>query len=118
MAVVRLNHEAYNHARSIIENGLEVEHDSNWDAVKPTEDEVINFLDTHALKEYGSWFLGIDPDADPNDKSKYLYPTGDLKVIHRSALELSEKEAARKGHGEIAAAARKLLTLIAQNKKL
>jgi hypothetical protein len=117
MAVVRLNQEAYEQARSIIENGLEVEHDSNWDAVKPTEDEIIHFLDTHSLKDYGRWFLGIDAKADPNDKSKYLYPTGDLKVIHRSALELSEKEAARHGHGDVAAAARKLLTLISQNKK-
>jgi hypothetical protein len=118
MAVVRLNQEAYNQARSIIENGLEVEHDKNWEAVKPTEDEVIHFLDTHSLKDYGRWFLGIDPDADPDDKSKYLYPSGDLKVIHKSALELSEKEAARKGDGDVAAAARKLLTLIEQNKKL
>lgn len=110
---IRLNQEAYNQAVSIIKNGLEVEHDSNnWQEVKPTEDEVIHYLDTHSLKDYGRWFLGINSEADPNDKSKYLYPVGDLKVVHKSALLLAEKESARSNHAEIRGAVRKLLEMI------
>lgn len=51
MAII-LNQAAYTHANTIIQNGREVEHDiHNWDAVKPTEDEVIRYLYNHALSE-------------------------------------------------------------------
>jgi len=110
---VKLNQEAYNHAMALIKNGLEIEHDTNnWDEVEPTENETVEYLNTHTLSEYGRWFLGIDTEADQKDKSKYLYPTGDLKVIHKSALMLSEREAKQQNHGEIAATAKKLLEMI------
>lgn len=115
---IKLNQEAYEHAVRLIKNGLEVEHDlNNWDEVEPTEDEVVNFIDTHSLKEYGVWFLGIDTDADPKDISKYLYPTGDLKIVHQSALLKSVEEAVYYGHEEIKNAAEGLLRLIKEKKR-
>ncbi len=82
MAVV-LNKAAYDHAVAIIKKGLEIEHDvKNWHEVKPTPDEIARFLDTHTLDEYGTWFLGINTDADQKDKSKFEYPFGDLQVLH------------------------------------
>lgn len=113
---IELNQKAYKHAVSLIQNGLEVEHDAkNWNAVKPTEDEIIRYLNTHDLDAYGRWFLGIDTAADPKDKSKYLYPTGDLKIIHKSALTLSAADATKQRHEEIASAARALLDMIESN---
>ncbi len=117
MAII-LNQAAYTHAHTIIQNGLEVEHDSNnWSAVKPTEDEVIKYLNNHALAEYGNWFLGINTDADPKDKLKYMYPFGDLKVLHKSALIAIEREAGSQHHHDIKKAAKKLLDLIQPRKK-
>lgn len=110
---IQLNQAAYNHAAALIKNGLEVEHDTNnWAEAKPTENDIIRYLDTHDLADYGNWFLGINTDADPKDKSKYLYPTGDLDIIHKGALAMSEKEAAQRNNAEIQNAAKKLLELI------
>jgi|HubBroStandDraft_4_1064222.scaffolds.fasta_scaffold120692_1 hypothetical protein len=117
MAII-LNKAAYIHANTIIKNGLEVEHDSNnWNAVKPTEDEVIRYLDSHTLSEYGNWFLAINTDADQKDPLKYMYPFGDLKVLHRSALIAIEREAGSKHHHEIKKAAQDLLNLMQSEKK-
>ena len=117
MAII-LNQAAYTHANTIIQNGLEVEHDTNnWDAVKPTEDEVIRYLNNHTLAEYGNWFLAINTDADQKDKLKYLYPFGDLKVLHKSALITIEKEAESQHHHDIKKAAKRLLDLIDARKK-
>jgi hypothetical protein len=108
-----LNKQAYEHAVEIIKDGLEVEHDvSNWEEVKPTPDEQVRHLNTHSLDEYGLWFLGIDTDADKDDKSKFLYPYGDFSVLHKSALIVAEQQATQKHHHEIKVAAQKLLAMI------
>lgn len=112
MSIV-LNKAAYEHAIAIIKKGLEVEHDSrNWHEVEPTSSEIARFLDTHSLEEYGLWFLGIDTSVDPKDKSKYLYPYGDLQVLHESALVAAEKVAASKHDEAIKTAAHTLMDLL------
>src|SRR5579859_8239006 len=93
---IKLNKAGYDHALAIIKNGLEVEHDTNnWEAVKPTKDEIVRFLNAHTLEEYGQWFLGINTDADQKDKSKYVLPLGDFSVLHKSALMAAATEAAK-----------------------
>jgi hypothetical protein len=110
---MKLNEAAYKHAVAIIQNGLEVEHDSkNWDDVKATSDEEVRFLNSHNMEEYGSWFLGIDTDADPKNRNKYRYPFGDFSVLHRSALIAAEKEAGKHHHHDIKMAVQKLLAMI------
>lgn len=110
---IELNKSGYERAITIIKDELEVEHDSNnWDEVAPTEDEVIRYLNAHSLAEYGSWFLGVDTDADANDKSKFVYPFGDFSVLHKSALLRIQKDAEQHHHSEIAAAVKRLLEMI------
>lgn len=109
---IKLHKEGFDHAKAVIENGLEVEHSSNWDAVKPTKDEEVRHLNTHTLDEYGIWFLGIDTEVPENDKSKFVYPHGDLKVVHKSALIIAEEQAREKGHKDIQKAAQELIELI------
>ncbi|MBY0109589.1 MAG: hypothetical protein K2X90_00560 [Candidatus Babeliaceae bacterium] len=115
---IKINKEGYEHALEIIKNGLEVEHEtSNWKEIKPDVNEMAQFLNTHSLKEYGLWFLGIDTDADQNSKDKYVYPYGDFSVLHKSGLIAAEQEAGNKHNHEIKSAAQKLLAMINQNKK-
>lgn len=110
---IKLNKPGYDHAMQIIKNGLEVEHDvGNWEAVKATPDEVARYLNTHTLEEYGFWFLGIDTDADPESKNKYVFPYGDLSVLHKSALIVAEQQATNKHLHEIKSAAQNLLAMI------
>jgi hypothetical protein len=116
--MIKLNLAGYDHAEYLIKNGLEIEYDThNWEAVKPTRTELVEFLDAHTLEEYGTWFLGINTDADPQSTNKYVYPFGDLKVIHQSALILTAQEAKKNGDTEIFDAAEKLLKMIKSNKK-
>lgn len=86
----------------------------NWNDHKPTVDEVDKFLNTHYTSEYGQWFLGINTDYPRDTKEHYLYPHGDLKIVHRSAIEQVEKEAQT---NEIKEAARKLLQLVDKKAK-
>lgn len=112
---IKLNKAGYERAVEIIKNGLEVEHNADmnaWDAIKATANEEERYLDTHDLDEYGQWFLGVDTDADPKDRSKYLYPFGDFSVLHKSALLVAQQQAAQKNQTEIASAAQKLLGMI------
>jgi len=111
---IKFNTMAYDNAKKLIQGKLEVaKHHSNWAEDKPTPDEVSKYLNTHDIvQNYGLWFLGLNMDIPKDAKEHYVYPTGDLKIVHRSALVESEKQAKQKGHTEIAQAARKLIDLI------
>lgn len=110
---IRLNQEAVAHARQMIQQGLEVNHDrGHWEAVQPTKDEVLHFLQTHDLDEYGLWFLGIDEEADQQDPQRYVYPYGDLKIVHMSALLAAESQAQQHQDHDIKKAAHELLQLL------
>lgn len=110
---IKINQAAYDYAVEIINDGLEVEHNtSNWKEVKPDVDETARYLNTHSLDEYGLWFLGINSDADQNSKDKFVYPFGDFAVLHKSALIAAEQESGNKHHHEIKQAVQKLLAMI------
>ncbi len=115
---IKLHKAGYEHAKELIEGGLEVDHESgNWQGHKPTDDEIDKFIENHYLPEYGLWFLGIDTDYIKNDKNKYMYPHGNLGIVHISALKLAASEAARKGHKDIEKAALELIELISKQKR-
>ncbi|HVW99823.1 MAG TPA: hypothetical protein VHA52_05250 [Candidatus Babeliaceae bacterium] len=112
---IKLNEEALSYAEKLIDGKLEVEHGKkwNWQEHRPTPDESAKFLNTHYLRtEYGLWFLGIDTEKPDTSKEHYVYPYGDLKIVHREALVAARDKANKDGHHEIARAAEKLLKLI------
>ncbi len=115
---IKLNEAGFEHAKELISGGLEVERRAdNWNAHKATADEVAKFLETHYLEEYGLWFLGIDTEAPENSKDRYVFPYGDLKIVHKGALIVAEEEAARKGAKEVQEVAKTLLDLINKSKE-
>jgi hypothetical protein len=115
---IKLHQAGYDHAVKLITGKLEVESDhGNWEEVKPTRDEVVRYLDTHSLKEYSLWFLGVDTSKNDNDPARYVYPYGDLKVVHESALIVAEQEAINKNLDDIEQAAGELLDMIEQNQE-
>ena len=115
---IRLNKEAFEHAKELIEGGLEVNHElGNWQEAAPTRDEEAKFAETHYLDEYGLWFLGINTDKEEEDSlDKFSYPTGDLNIIYKSALVKAHEDAEKNKHPEIAEAAKKLIALIDRKK--
>lgn len=110
---VTLNRQALEHARKLIEGKLEVaKHHSNWREDKPTDDEIVKYLNTHDISSYALWHLGINSDFPEDAKERYDYPTGDLKIVHISALKDSLEHARHHGHKDIEHAAKELIELI------
>lgn len=109
---IQLNKQAFDNAAKIIKNKLEVEHQTDWQEARPTPNDEVRYLDTHSLEEYGLWFLGINTQADPKSKSKFVYPYGDFNVLHKSALLASKKEAEKNKDHEIVKAIDQLLAMI------
>lgn len=109
---IKLNQAAYNHAENCIRASEFETFETDWKEAAPTPDEVDYFINTHYMKEYGLWFLGKDESKPESAKEHYLYPHGDLKVVQKVTLEHTVQEAEKRGHAEIAQAAKKLLALL------
>jgi hypothetical protein len=111
---VTLNQAALEQAKRLIAAGEIESFDADWNEEKPTPDEEIHYIQTHYMSEYGLWFLGKNPQIKEDNKEHYDYPYGDLKTVQRSALVHSIALAEKRGHKEIAQAAKKLLELFDQ----
>ena len=110
---IKLNESAVENAKKLIKAG-EVEHGIkwNWQEHQATTDESDKFLNTHTVKEYGLWFLGIDTTVPDNDKDRYLFPYGDLKIVHKNALIEAKKQVTKNGYKPIEEAIDTLLAMI------
>jgi hypothetical protein len=117
MATIHLNKKGLEQAERLIKAGEIETFDTNWAAEKPTTDEVINYLDSHYMDEYGSWFLGVNVDMPKDVKEHYDYPYGDLKTVQRSALVDTIARADKAGHKDIAQVAKRLLEMVDKRAK-
>lgn len=114
---VTLHKPGFDHAIQLINRGLEVITKSNWNEVKPDRDDLVHYLDTHSMDEYGQWFLGVDTAIPTNNSSRFSYPYGDFGVLHKSGLEAIIQEAAKNNQLDIKQAAEKLLAMVNQLKR-
>ena len=114
---VKLNHEAFIHAKQLIESGR-VAHDSrdDWSEHAPTTDEENTFLEKHDWNEYSKWYLGVDDDMDADTKGHYEFPYGDFAKVHRCAVISGESRAAQYDHDTIREALGTLLHQIDEHK--
>ncbi len=114
---IKLHQAAYDHAKKLIEGGLEVNHQTgNWHEAAPTRDEIAKFLETHYISEYALWFLGVDTDIKEERVEKYHYPYGDLKIVYKSALLEFLDEARKKNNLDIVNAIENLIKLVDKKK--
>lgn len=111
---IKLNRDALEHAKELITAGeVEKLKKWNWQEHKPNRDDIVRFLDTHYTKgEYGQWFLGIDTEIDADNKDRYLFPYGDLQIVHRNGIQAAYDAAKKEGYDDIARAAKDLLDII------
>jgi hypothetical protein len=109
--IMKLNHSAVAQAIQLIHDGKYVV-DSEWSEAQPFSNQENKFLDEHAWFEYGKWYLGIDPKEDRDSKSRYRFPYGEFKNVHRSGLIAAKQRAAQNGYDEIEKAADGLLEMI------
>lgn len=111
---MKVNTKAVTFAESLIKQNR-VQKNDEWHSAKPTPQDEDNYLATHTHEEYGKWFLGINPSANPETKEFYAFPIGNFKNIYRSGVIAAEQRAAQHQHDDIKQAARKLLDAIDQH---
>ena len=109
---VKLINVAYEHAVKLIKAGEVESFDDDWSEVAPTPDEVLHFLNSHSMHEYGLWFLGRNSQFPDSAKEHYIYPHGDLKEVQKPALEDTLEKAKTNGDADIVHAANQLLAMI------
>jgi|15BtaG_2_1085339.scaffolds.fasta_scaffold00086_10 hypothetical protein len=94
-----LNAKGRSHAASLIKAG-KVSQSKEWDG--PSAGVENSYLEAHSFADYGKWFLGVDPDADPETKGHYKYPfTDDFKTVSLNGLRAIRTRAAQTGETEI-----------------
>ena len=110
---VKLNDAALAYAEQLIQQGR-VDREGDWASNQPTPESENAFLQevNNNYDDYGKWFLGINPDANPDTKERYEFPYGNFKKIYRSGAIAAEQRAGQYHHEEIKAAAKRLLDMI------
>ena len=109
---IKLNQEGLKWAQNRIKKGEVDSFPGSWKAHKASKDETDKYLETHDIHEYGQWFLGLNTEVPENSKQHYVFPHGDLKMVHTDALEEDIKAAQAQGIKEVADAAQRLLDMV------
>jgi hypothetical protein len=104
-----LNKLGMSHASSLIQDG-KVDMESSWSFDVDDRNRLLG--DPPDWKEYGKWFLAIDPGFDPETKEYYKYPFGKEGKVFRSALTAIRQRAGQQEANEIYEEAGKLLEKI------
>jgi hypothetical protein len=82
---IRLNQQAVEHAQNLIK-GRQYERNSEWSEAQLSAQEENNFIDANGWEAFAKWHLAYDTEASEVTKSRYKFPLGDFKKLHRSAL--------------------------------
>lgn len=108
---VKLNKPALDHARDLIEANHYVI-DSDWSEAQPTTGDENDKIDRDGYSGFSEWHLAIDTDETEENKSRYMFPYGDFRRIHRSALIAIKQRAGEWDYDDVLDAADDLLSKI------
>jgi hypothetical protein len=112
VAVV-LNEKAYNRAKAlIVEERVVRDQRDDWSEHQPSTQQENEFIDAHGFAEYSRWYLGIDDEYDEDKKSRYKFPYGDFKRVHRCGVLAAESRAGQNKYFDIENAAAHLHGMI------
>ncbi len=94
---IELNGKAIAHAQSLIAAGKVDKTVGGWSISAAEENAMLG--DPPDWDEYSKWFLGRDPDENPDTKGAWKYPTGKGGKVHRGAL-IGDRQRAGQFHAE------------------
>jgi hypothetical protein len=115
---VKLNENAFAYAKELITRGnVTVDKKNEWQRHHPTAQEENEFIRAHGFAEYGKWHLGIDQSHGEKTKTRYKFPFGDFKNVHRSGLLAVKSRAHQFGYSDIENAAERLLEMMGSPRK-
>ncbi len=107
---VKLNCEALEHARKLIDDGSYIINTA-WKTAQPNEKEENAYLDKHSEADYAKWFLAVDTDEKEGSKARHKFPYGDFRKVHQSGLVAVRQRAAQNDYEDIYEAAGELLDI-------
>jgi hypothetical protein len=105
---IRPNQDAVDHAQNLIQ-GRQYERNSDWSVAQPSAEEENRFIDENGWEAFAKWHLAHDTEASEKTKSRYKFPSGDFKKLHRSALIAAKQRAGSEDYDEVQRAAARLL---------
>jgi hypothetical protein len=106
---IKLNENAFAFAEQLIKEGHVITDGKGaWSKHRPSADEENEFIRVHGFAEYAKWHLGIDDRYPENTKSRYKFPYGDFKNVHRCGLLAAKARARQYAYTEIENAAAEL----------
>ena len=110
---IKVNEDAVAFASQLIQGGHSIaDRKGAWREHKPSPDMENEFIRAHGFAEYAKWHLAVDERFSLNTKSRYKFPYGDFKNVHRCGLLAVKSRAREHGYNEIEDAATKLLQMI------
>jgi hypothetical protein len=108
---IRLNQQAVEHAQILIK-GRQYEWNSDWSEAQPSAQEENNSIDENGWEAFAKWHLAYDTEASEETKSRYKFPFGDFKKLHRSALVAAKQRAGSEDYNDVQSAADRLLEML------
>ncbi|HST31792.1 MAG TPA: hypothetical protein VLK27_13235, partial [Chthoniobacterales bacterium] len=84
---VQVNTTAFAFARELISQGrFLADKKGAWGNDHPTRSQESDFIRDHGFPEYAKWYLAIDERHAHNNKTRYKFPFGDFRNVHRCGL--------------------------------
>jgi hypothetical protein len=103
---VKLHQSAYEQAQKLILNHQYIlDRTSDWTDHRLPRHGQKKFIEEHGFAEFGKWHLGEDDEQAEDNKSRYKFPYGDFKNVHRCAVVAAESRAGQYEYSDIALAA-------------
>jgi hypothetical protein len=110
---VRLNRQAFEHAKDLITKGMFVaDRRDAWSEHQPSAADENEFIRMHGYDEFGKWHLGLNDEKNPHTKGRYEFPYGDFVDVHRCVVLSAESRAGQYKHYDIENAAAHLHGMI------
>ena len=109
-ATTGINSKGVTHANSLIADGKIVK-SSSWNP--PSASEENTYIEKNGMAKYGTWFLGIDANADAETKQHWHYIfTSDFVNVDRAALIAIRQRAGQQKQTDVFDAAGKMIAKI------
>jgi hypothetical protein len=103
---VKLSQRSFDYAKKLIANRRCVLDDRvDWSDHKPSRTAQKKFAEEHGYAEYGQWYLGEDDEQAKSNRSRFKFPYGDFKDVHRCAVLAAESRAGQYKYADIEMAA-------------
>jgi hypothetical protein len=108
---IHLDQEAVEHAQNLIK-GRQYGRNSDWSEAQPSAEEENKYIDENGWEAFAKWHLAYDTESSEETKSRYKFPFGDFRKLHRSALIAAKQRAGSEDYNDVQSAADKLLEML------